>query len=193
MNLSKAELFFHTGASQSERRFPLKSARNISLQSAIISRDAQPGHHRSDRRIGRSLRFDRVKSAQWERRRVGDHPPTRQSLLLERGYERRNSSRSGAPHWSTWFSPSWKAPGLEIVRGAGAAASETGLTVSLTSLSEGADEERSWLDHIGARVRAASSCCWPDWANASRPSCTGPGLPFAVVDPRENRTRASRR
>ncbi len=185
MNLSKAKLFWHTVLQPvNAPLFPFKVRRNISVQSAIISCDAQPGHHRSDRRIGRSLRFDGFEGAQWERRRVGATRRRVQSLLLDRRYERRNSSRSGAPPLVDLVFAELESPwAMEIVRGAVAAASETGLTVSLTSLSEGADE-RSWLDHISARGTRGVILLLARLGQREQAELRARGLPFAVVDPR---------
>jgi LacI family transcriptional regulator len=107
-----------------------------------------------------------------------------QSLLLERGYERRNSSRTGAPPLVDLVFAELESPwAMEIVHGAVAAASDAGLTVALTSLSDGS-EERSWLDHVSARGTRGVILLLARLGQREQAELRSRGLPFAVVDPR---------
>ena len=94
-----------------------------------------------------------------------------QGLLMDRHYERRASTRAGAPPLVDLVFAELESPwAMEIVRGAVAAASEAGLTVALASLSDGI-ENQSWLDHISAGAPGASFCSWPASGIGTRPSC----------------------
>lgn len=107
-----------------------------------------------------------------------------QSLLLERGYQRRNSTRSGTTPLVDLVFAELESPwAMEIVKGAVAAAAEVGLTVSLTSLSDGS-EERSWLDRISARGTRGVILLLARLGQREHAELQSRGLPFAVVDPR---------
>ncbi len=107
-----------------------------------------------------------------------------QSLVLDRRYERRTSPRGGTPPLVDLVFAELESPwAMEIVRGAVTAASEVGLTVSLTSLSDGM-EQRSWLDHISARGTRGIILLLARLSPRDHAELRARGLPFAVVDPR---------
>ena len=114
-----------------------------------------------------------------------------QGLLVDRRYERRASARSGAPPLIDLVFAELESPwAMEIVRGAVAAASEAGLSVALTSLSDGI-ENQSWLDHISVRGTRGIILLLARLGHRDQAELRARGLPFAVVDPRW-RTRPER-
>ena len=78
---------------------------------------------------------------------------------------------------------------MEIVRGAVTAASEVGLTVSLTSLSDGM-EQRSWLDHISARGTRGIILLLARLGHAITPNCGRGAYPSPSSTPAANLTPA---
>jgi LacI family transcriptional regulator len=107
-----------------------------------------------------------------------------QALLADQQYERRSSSRAGTPPLVDLVFAELESPwAMEIVRGAVQAAAEGGLTVALTSLSDGA-ERRSWLDHINARGTRGIILLLARLGQREKAELRSRGLPFAVVDPR---------
>jgi DNA-binding LacI/PurR family transcriptional regulator len=72
---------------------------------------------------------------------------------------------------------------MEIVKGALEVATESGLTVALTSLSDGA-ASRSWLDKICVRGTRGVVLLLTSLGHREKAALRSRGLPFAVVDPR---------
>ncbi len=107
-----------------------------------------------------------------------------QALLLEREYMPRASHRNGTPPLVDLVFTELESPwAMEIIRGAVAAAAETGLRVALTSLSDGVDR-RSWLDHIMVRGTRGVILLLASFGQREKAELRARGLPFAVVDPR---------
>jgi LacI family transcriptional regulator len=107
-----------------------------------------------------------------------------QALLIDHQDERHASARSGAPPLIDLVFAELESPwAMEIVRGAVAAASEAGLSVALTSLSDGI-ENQSWLDHISARGTRGIILLLARLGQWDQAELRARGLPFAVVDPR---------
>src|ERR1035438_2738237 len=71
---------------------------------------------------------------------------------------------------------------IEIVRGAVAAAHERGLTVALTSLSEGT-ERHSWFDHVTSRGTRGLILLLSRLSGYQKAELRSRRLAFAVVDP----------
>ncbi|HXW78616.1 MAG TPA: LacI family DNA-binding transcriptional regulator, partial [Acidimicrobiales bacterium] len=107
-----------------------------------------------------------------------------QALLVEHQYMPRTSHRNDAlPLIDLVFTELESPWAMEIVRGAVAAAADTGLRVALTSLSDGADRQ-SWLDHIIARGTRGVILLLASFGQREKSELRARGLPFAVVDPR---------
>jgi DNA-binding LacI/PurR family transcriptional regulator len=107
-----------------------------------------------------------------------------QALLSERNYERRAyAPEEGPPLVDLVFQELESPWAMEIVRGAVDAAAAAGMTVALTSLSEGSGR-RSWLDHICARGTHGVILLLAKLGNREKAELRSRGLPFAVVDPR---------
>jgi LacI family transcriptional regulator len=107
-----------------------------------------------------------------------------QALLLERQYEPRASARAGAPPLVDLVFAELESPwAMEIVRGAVAAAEAAGVTVALTSLSEGMNSG-VWLDQIRARGTRGVILLLARLGKREQAELRARGLPFAVVDPR---------
>jgi LacI family transcriptional regulator len=113
-------------------------------------------------------------------------PATRalvQEQIVSRGYRRRSAAPPPVPLIDVVFEEFESPWAVEIARGAVAAAQREGLTVALTSLSEG-DERRVWFDLITSRgtqgiilVLSQLTCRQQSELRARR-------LPFVVIDPR---------
>jgi DNA-binding LacI/PurR family transcriptional regulator len=107
-----------------------------------------------------------------------------QSLLSDRNYERRSAAQTTAPPLIDLVFQELESPwAMEIVRGAVEAATDQGLTVALTSLSDGS-ERRSWLDRICARGTRGVILLLARLGAREKGGLRSRGLPFAVVDPR---------
>jgi len=107
-----------------------------------------------------------------------------QSLIVEHSYQRRGtSSIDSAPIVDLVFDAFDSPWAMEIARGALAAAHEAGLTVSLTSLSEGG-ERASWFDHVTARGTRGVIVLLSRFSARQKAELRSRGLPFVVVDPR---------
>jgi DNA-binding LacI/PurR family transcriptional regulator len=107
-----------------------------------------------------------------------------QALLAEHNYERRASGQEDVPPLVDLVFQELESPwAIEIVRGAVEAAAEAGMTVALTSLSEGS-VRRSWLDHICARGTHGVILLLAKLGTREKAELRSRGLPFAVVDPR---------
>ncbi len=107
-----------------------------------------------------------------------------QALLVEFDYQRRGRRSAGAPPIVDLVFDAFDSPwGMEIARGALAAAHEAGLTVALTSLSEGA-ERASWFDHVTARGTRGVIVLLSRFSARQKAELRSRRLPFVVVDPR---------
>jgi DNA-binding LacI/PurR family transcriptional regulator len=113
-------------------------------------------------------------------------PATRalvQELIVGRGYRRRSTAPPPVPLIDVVFEEFESPWAVEIVRGAVAAAQRRGLTVALTSLSEG-DERRVWFDLITSRGTRGIILLLSQLTSRQRAELRARGLPFVVVDPR---------
>lgn len=107
-----------------------------------------------------------------------------QNIIVEHDYQRRGSSKTETPPIVDLVFDALDSPwAMEIVRGAVAAAHEAGLTVALTSLSEGA-ERISWFDHVTARGTRGVIVLLSRLSTRQKAELRSRRLPFAVVDPR---------
>lgn len=107
-----------------------------------------------------------------------------QALLVEHDYQHRRGRTVGIPPVVDLVFDAFDSPwGMEIVRGALAAAHEAGLTVALTSLSEGT-ERASWFDHVTARGTRGIIVLLSRFSARQKAELRSRGLPFVVVDPR---------
>lgn len=107
-----------------------------------------------------------------------------QGLLVQHGYKRRNSAVGDAPALVDLVFQELESPwAMEIVRGAVEAATEAGLTVALTSLSE-KSVSKSWLDAIRARGTQGVILLLARLGTREKAELQSRGMPFAVVDPR---------
>ena len=116
---------------------------------------------------------------------VGDVTRRRiQSLLSTHNYERRASTSTGQPPIVDLVFQELESPwAMEIVRGASQAATEAGLRIALTSLSDGA-RRRSWLDHISSRGTRGVILLLANLSARDKAELRSRRLPVAVVDPR---------
>lgn len=113
-------------------------------------------------------------------------PATRarvQELIVGRGYQRRSAGPPTVPLVDVVFEEFESPWAVEIVRGAVAAAQRQGLTVALTSLSEG-DERRVWFDLITARGTRGIILLLSQLTARQRAELRARRVPFVVVDPR---------
>ncbi len=113
-------------------------------------------------------------------------PATRarvQELIVGRGYQRRSAGAPTVPLVDVVFEEFESPWAVEIVRGAVAAAQRQGLTVALTSLSEG-DERRVWFDLITARGTRGIILLLSQLTARQRAELRARRVPFVVVDPR---------
>ena len=107
-----------------------------------------------------------------------------QALLSARNYERRSYGARDIPPVVDLVFQELESPwAMEIVRGAVETATKTGLTVALTSLSDGAGR-KSWLDHICSRGTHGVVLLLARLTNREKSDLRSRGLPFVVVDPR---------
>ncbi len=107
-----------------------------------------------------------------------------QNIIVEQDYQRRGSRKTETPPIVDLVFDALDGPwAMEIVCGAVAAAHEAGLTVALTSLSEGA-ERISWFDHVTARGTRGVIVLLSRLSARQKAELRSRRLPFAVVDPR---------
>jgi DNA-binding LacI/PurR family transcriptional regulator len=107
-----------------------------------------------------------------------------QQLMTDRGYRPRNSfSTSNVPPLiDVVFEEFDSAWALEVVRGAMVAAQQNGLTVAVTSLSDG-DERRVWVNHISTRGTRGVILLLSQLTASQRRELRSRRLPFVVIDP----------
>jgi len=106
-----------------------------------------------------------------------------QALIVHHGYRRRSSPPADAPFIDVVFEEFESPWAVEIVRGAVAAAQAEGLTVALTSLSEG-DERRIWFDQITSRGTRGLILLLSQLSAHQRAELRSRRIPFVVIDPR---------
>ncbi|HTW99567.1 MAG TPA: LacI family DNA-binding transcriptional regulator, partial [Acidimicrobiales bacterium] len=105
-------------------------------------------------------------------------------LIASSGYRRRGSPVTAAPPLIDVVFEEFESPwAVEIVRGAVSAAQEEGLTVALTSLSEG-DERRVWFDQITSRGTRGVILLLSRLTPRQYDELRARRLPFVVIDPR---------
>ncbi|HYA44788.1 MAG TPA: LacI family DNA-binding transcriptional regulator [Acidimicrobiales bacterium] len=114
-------------------------------------------------------------------------PATRarvQAVIVEQNYRRRPLLTPGQPPIVDLVFDELESPwAVEIVRGAVAAAQESGLSVALTSLSEGS-ERYSWFDHVTSRGTRGVILLLSRLSPRQKAELRSRRLAFAVVDPR---------
>lgn len=106
-----------------------------------------------------------------------------QRLIVERGYRKRSAPVPQFPIIDVVFEEFESPWAIEIVRGAVAAAQAQGLTVALTSLSEG-DERSVWFDAITSRGTRGIILLLSQLSTNQRAELRARRLPFVVIDPR---------
>ncbi|MGH8987647.1 MAG: LacI family DNA-binding transcriptional regulator [Acidimicrobiales bacterium] len=113
-------------------------------------------------------------------------PTTRdlvQERIVHRGYRRRSAAPPPTGLIDVVFEEFESPWAVEIARGAVAAAQRQGLTVALTSLSEG-DERRVWFDLITARGTRGIILVLSELTGRQKAELRARRLPFVVIDPR---------
>jgi LacI family xylobiose transport system transcriptional regulator len=107
-----------------------------------------------------------------------------QELILKHGYRRRGTPTADAPPLVDLVFDELESPwAIEIVRGAVAAAQDAGVTVALTSLSEGIERE-TWFDDVTSRGTRGVVLLLSRLSDRQRAELRSRRLPFVVVDPR---------
>ena len=107
-----------------------------------------------------------------------------QAIIVQQQYRRRPSASPDAPPLVDLVFDELESPwAIEIVRGAVAAAQEQGLTVALTSLSEGT-ERQSWFDHVTSHGTRGVILLLSRLSARQKAELRSRRLAFAVVDPR---------
>ncbi|MGA3220358.1 MAG: substrate-binding domain-containing protein, partial [Acidimicrobiales bacterium] len=103
--------------------------------------------------------------------------------MADRGYRprKRFSSSSVPPLIDVVFEEFDSAWALEVVRGAIVAAQQNGLTVAVTSLSDG-DERRVWVNHIITRGTRGVILLLSQLTASQRRVLRSRRLPFVVID-----------
>jgi DNA-binding LacI/PurR family transcriptional regulator len=104
-------------------------------------------------------------------------------LIVARGYRKRSTPEPQTPFIDVVFEEFESPWAVEIVQGAMSAAQDHGLTIALTSLSEG-DERRVWFDHITSRGTKGIILLLSQLTNNQRADLYARRLPFVVIDPR---------
>lgn len=169
----------HESSSGRSLRFPIQPRRAVTTSKArkrvtIIEIAHEAGVAAST--VSKVLNGNRDVSAA-TRQRV-------QALLAERNYERRSYAPKEAPPLVDLVFQELESPwAMEIVRGAVEATAEAGMTVALTSLSDGGPG-RSWLDHICSRGTRGVILLLARLGSREKAELRSRGLPFVVVDPR---------
>lgn len=113
-------------------------------------------------------------------------PATRaaiQELIVQHGYRRRSTTAPPVPVVDVVFEEFESPWAVEIVRGAVAAAQRHGLTVALTSLSEG-DGQGAWFDLVTSRGTRGVILLLSQLTVRQRAELRARRIPFVVVDPR---------
>ncbi len=106
-----------------------------------------------------------------------------QDLIVAKGYRKRSIPEPQTPFIDVVFEEFESPWAVEIVQGAMSAAQDHGLTIALTSLSEG-DERRVWFDHITSRGTKGIILLLSQLTNHQRAELRARRLPFVVIDPR---------
>ena len=113
-------------------------------------------------------------------------PATREQvkeLIVTRGYRRRKTAPAPTRLIDVVFEEFESPWAVEIARGAVAAAQRQGLSVALTSLSEG-DERRVWFDLITSRGTRGIILVLSQLTGRQKAELHARRLPFVVIDPR---------
>jgi LacI family xylobiose transport system transcriptional regulator len=107
-----------------------------------------------------------------------------QQLMTDRGYRPRNgfSSSKVPPLIDVVFDEFDSSWALEVAHGAIVAAQQNGLSVAVTSLSDG-DERRVWFDHITSRGTRGIILLLSKLSASQRRGLRLRRLPFVVIDP----------